>query len=109
MNVGRNYNGPKVLRRFFEKVGEGLGLFGYGNKQLNELNYTKAISSYSDVRMVLKHMAICWEALHLRVISREGLVSTGNPQIPYAVLHQILKEEDMVHRQRKRSAKFLVR
>ena len=32
------------------------------------------------------------------VISREDPASAGNPQIPYAVIHQILMEEDMVHR-----------
>ena len=71
MNVGRNYNGPKVLglsQEGFRRT----GTVWIRNKQLNEVNYTKAISSYSNVRMVLKkHMAICWEICNLQMISRE--------------------------------------
>ncbi len=42
------------------------------------------------------------------VISREDSISMENPQIPYAVLHRFSMEEDMVHRRKERSAKFLV-
>ena len=70
MNVGRNYNGPKVVRVIY-----------YSHKDwdcyrkdklLNNIIIIlfKAASFYSDVIQV-RNMAICWEICNLQMVSRE--------------------------------------
>jgi len=62
----------------------------------------EAASFCSDAKLVLKHMAICWEVPPSGMISRKDLIFTKNiknPQIPYAVPLNF-SEEDMVHRKK---------
>ncbi len=71
MNVGDNYNRPKVLALFKRRESEGLGRL---QESKNGKQKSKAASSRSNARLVLKkYMAICWEADTLSVISREDL------------------------------------
>lgn len=49
----------------------------------------KAASFYSNVKLVLKYMAICWEVPPRWDDQQERLQwILKNPQIPYAVLHE---------------------